>query len=498
MFTIAGFRDRARFGKPNKKLPMQTSLSGCCCPKRAAALALFLAVFCVAITVHPADANAQAPQQKDDGYRGIWFTLGQVSEYGDKNPGGQGTYTAKHVPLAVYSPEAEKTFFVYGGAKQGKRHLLAMASYYDHRRGVVPRPVIVHDKGGVDDPHDNPSIALDEHGHIWVFVSGRARRRPGFKYRSVEPLSIERFELISEEEMAYPQPWWIDGKGFLYLFTKYTGVRELYWNTSPDGRGWTEHRKLAGMGGHYQTSNRRGNRVITAFNMHPEGICDRRTNLYFVQTNDMGRTWRTADGTPIETPMTDPQCPALVRDFRAEERLVYIKDINFDADGNPVIFVVTAAFHQPGPIGDPRIWTIAHWDGKRWRLHEVTRSTGNYDMGSLYVEGNTWRIIGPTEPGPQRHGTGGEVSVWTSRDSGATWNKVRDVTSDSHFNHSYVRRPVDARSDFYAFWADGNPDEFSLSHLYFTNRDGDRVWRLPYDMSGAFAKPELIRRAGGE
>ncbi|MBN2296233.1 MAG: hypothetical protein JXM70_27635, partial [Pirellulales bacterium] len=143
---------------------MQTSPSVCRCPKRAAVLALFLAVFCVAITVNPADANAQAPQKKDDGYRGIWFTLGQVSKYGDKNPGGLGTYTAKHVPLAVYSPEAEKTFFVYGGAKQGKRHLLAMASYYDHRRGVVPRPVIVHDKGGVNDPHDNPSIALDEHG----------------------------------------------------------------------------------------------------------------------------------------------------------------------------------------------------------------------------------------------------------------------------------------------------------------------------------------------
>ena len=47
---------------------------------------------------------------KDDGYRGIWFTLGQFSEYGDKYSGGLGTYTAKHVPLAVYSKEANKTF----------------------------------------------------------------------------------------------------------------------------------------------------------------------------------------------------------------------------------------------------------------------------------------------------------------------------------------------------------------------------------------------------
>ena len=43
---------------------------------------------------------------KDDGYRGIWFTLGQKSEFGDKYSGGLGTYTANHVPMAIYSKEA--------------------------------------------------------------------------------------------------------------------------------------------------------------------------------------------------------------------------------------------------------------------------------------------------------------------------------------------------------------------------------------------------------
>jgi hypothetical protein len=31
--------------------------------------------------------------KKDSGYCGIWFTLGQFSEYGDKYSGGLGTYT---------------------------------------------------------------------------------------------------------------------------------------------------------------------------------------------------------------------------------------------------------------------------------------------------------------------------------------------------------------------------------------------------------------------
>lgn len=433
------------------------------------------------------------PPNKDDGYRGIWFTLGQVSEHGDKYSGGLGTYTAKHVPLAVYSPEAQKTFFVYGGARKDSRHLLAMASYYDHRRGVVPRPTIVHDKQGVDDPHDNPSIALDEHGHVWVFVSGRGRHRPGFKYRSVEPLSVDRFERISEEEMTYPQPWWIDGQGFLHLFTKYTGVRELYWNTSTNGRQWTAHRKLAGMGGHYQTSNRRDGRVITAFNMHPGGHPDRRTNLYFVETDDMGQTWKTADGTVVDTPMTEPDCPALVRDYRSEERLCYMKDIQFDTQGNPVILVVTSADHRPGPVGDPRFWTVVHWTGNQWKFHEVTPAGHNYDMGSLYVEQeNLWRIIGPTETGPQPLGTGGEMAIWISRDQGHSWQKQRQITHHSERNHAYARRPVNAHPDFYAFWADGNPDRFSISRLYFTNRDGTAAWCLPYRMADDFAKPRKL------
>ncbi|MCA9438151.1 MAG: hypothetical protein KC978_20365, partial [Candidatus Omnitrophica bacterium] len=81
---------------------------------------------------------AQEPNPKADGYKGIWFELGQKGEYGDKYSGGLGTYTAKHRPLAVYSPEANKTFFTYGGERNRDRHLLIMASYFDHKTGKVP------------------------------------------------------------------------------------------------------------------------------------------------------------------------------------------------------------------------------------------------------------------------------------------------------------------------------------------------------------------------
>ena len=87
--------------------------------------------------------------QRVDGYRGIWFTIGQArSDYGDKYSGGLGTYTMKHIPMAVYSKEADKTFFVYGGAPDAREnYLLCMIGCYDHKSGMLSKPVVVHDKG---------------------------------------------------------------------------------------------------------------------------------------------------------------------------------------------------------------------------------------------------------------------------------------------------------------------------------------------------------------
>src|SRR3954454_5733552 len=85
-----------------------------------------------------------------NGYKGIWFTLGQFSEYGDKYSGGLGTYTSSHIPIAVYASSVNKTFFVYGGTTgRDERHLLIMLSYFNHSKKRVPKPVIVYDKEGV-------------------------------------------------------------------------------------------------------------------------------------------------------------------------------------------------------------------------------------------------------------------------------------------------------------------------------------------------------------
>jgi hypothetical protein len=81
--------------------------------------------------------------------------------------------------------------------------------------------------------------------------------------------------------------------------------------------------------------------------------------------------------------------------------------------------------------------------------------------------------------------------MWTSRNEGKTWRRVKQLTRDSGRNHTYARRPLSAHPGFYALWADGNPREPSESNLFFTDQRGDHVWRLPAKMDGEFATPEV-------
>lgn len=428
--------------------------------------------------------------QTVDGYKGVWFTLGQFSEYGDKYSGGLGTYTAHHSPLAIYAPEVKKTFFVYGGTTgENDKYLLCMIGRYDHKRKTVSKPVVVFDKGGVDDPHDNPSMMIDDQGFIWVFVSGRNTRRMGYKYKSVKPYDISEFRQITEEVMTYPQPMFIKGRGYFHFFTKYTGVRELYYETSADGKTWSEDIKLAGIkeptfgrSGHYQCSNFSGNKIFTFFNWHPDGNVDKRTNLYFLQTHNFGESFETAEGEKLDLPLTEIASPALVMDYASHKKNVYLCDAVADNEGNPVCLYVTSDGHEPGPKNGIREWRVLFRRDQEWVDRRVTDSDHNYDMGSLLVDGKTWKVIAPTDPGPQVYGSGGEIVIWESRDEGMTWNRKKQITAHSQRNHNYVRRVVNGKAPFMYLWADGDPNEFSASYLYLADDKGN-VYPLPYDMN---------------
>jgi len=453
-------------------------------------------------------SSALTINAKDTGYRGIWY-MNQPSgdEYVYKYSGGLGTYCAKHKPFAVYCEKVRKTFFCYGGTTtNSNQKLLHIVSYYDHRTGMVPRPTILLDKK-TSDAHDNPVISVDDKGYIWIFSTSHGTARPSYIHRSSKSYDVNKFELINATKIedgkevpitnfSYMQPWHIKGKGFICFFTRYNYPvdRTICFMTSADGIKWSKWNRIAAIDkGHYQISTAGKNKAGTAFNFHPAGKgLNWRTNLYYIETTDFGKTWQTVNGQKLTLPLRDVENPALVCDYQSQGLNVYLKDIRLDKKGKPIILFLTSKGYESGPKNDPRTWTTACWTGREWEIRAAFVSDNNYDMGSLYIEDDgTWRIIGPTETGPQPYNPGGEMAMWTSKDFGKTWKKVKQLTKDSPHNHTYARCPVNAHPDFYAIWADGHGRKPSQSSLYFCDKQGN-VCILPRKMTKDLEKPELL------
>ncbi|MDG3005686.1 BNR-4 repeat-containing protein [Paludisphaera mucosa] len=429
------------------------------------------------------------------GYVGCWYSIGATKNaYRYKYSGGLATYPQQQSPIAVYDAPSNRTFFVYGGADPARKSILHMVSYYDHATGTVPRPAILLDKK-TNDAHDNPCLAIDDEGFLWVFSNAHGTARPSFIHRSVAPRSIDAFEKVAETNFSYGHPRFVPGRGFLFLHTKYKAGRGLRFAASPDGRTWPEPSPLAHIDqGDYQVTGARGQTVATVFEFHPSPLgLDARTNLYFLATDDFGATWKRADGRTVALPLVEPDNPALIHDYRSEGKLVYLKDLNFDAEVRPVVLYLTSRGHMPGPEQGPHEWRTSRWDGQAWVDRPFTMSDHNYDHGSLYIEADgLWRVIAPTEPGAQPFGTGGDMVMWTSADQGASWTRVKQLTSDRARNHTYARRPIAAHPDFYAIWADGDARAKSESSLYFTDRLGTAVRRLPVAMTADVHVPEVV------
>lgn len=498
---------------------------------------VLVAVFAGLVGANVQSEEGRALNTKTDGYRGVWYQNQKLdSEYRFKYSGGLGTYCAKHQPFAVYNPATHRTYFCYGGVPDGYEGtfdltqsldrltpdgsaggLHHLVSYFDHATGTLPQPTVLLDKR-THDAHDNPVISLDDEGHIWIFSTSHGTLRPSFVHRSDRPhdiasfVRVEPYRMVAGEKrpitnFSYMQAWNVPGRGFVFFFTKYEKWRrETCFAVSADGAEWTDWTQLADIEeGHYQISAATADKAACAFNYHPlafggdpgkKGL-NWRTNLYYLETSDLGKTWKAADGTPLEPPLTEPHNAALVHDFEKDGRLVYLKDIVFDGEGRPLILFLTSSGFEAGPESGPRTWHIARWTGQSWSLSEITNSDNNYDMGSLYVEENDMlRVIAPTGTGPQPGNPGGEVTMWISGDGGRTWRKERQLTTGSVYNHSYVRRPVDAHPGFYGFWADGHGREPSTSRLYFCTRDGD-VYRMPPQMVGDRHLPGESMAANG-
>ncbi len=436
--------------------------------------------------------------QEMEEFRGIWH--GQQAffpVYGPKYGGGLGTYPYQSRPMAVYAEAVQKTFFCWGGTtKQSDPNtrcwdfvqdaLLQMVAVFDHKTGTCSKPVCVFDKWCAD-PHDNPALQIDPDGYLWLFSPSHGEwTTRSFIHRSRSPYDITDWVTVSDRSLfAYPQPWHDPEWGWMFLHTEYHCGRGLRFKKSKDGVNWEPSVPVADFEqGHYQVSwfDPEHRILATAFDMHPEqGGLDARTNLYFLQSGNGGSSWTTAGGIPVSLPVLDQHSACLVYPYQQEGLLVYLRDVKYTHDGRPVILFVTSKGFEPGPRNGPHTWRVAVWTGETWSIREAFVSDNNYDHGELWIEEDEWRMIGPTGRGPQPWNPGGEVELWSSRNEGMTWKRVKTLTSGSLYNHTFCRIPYRAQPEFAVFWADGDARYPSSSHLYSCTAHGDRVRRLTPD-----------------
>src|SRR4029077_20870149 len=99
--------------------------------------------------------------------------------------------------------------------------------------------------------------------------------------------------------------------------------------------------------------------------------------------------------------------------------LVYLKDIQFDSRGNPIVVYVESFSAEAAGEHATRTWLLARFTQDGWRTSKITTSDHNYDFGQLYIDSDkVFRLLAPTDPGPQPHMTGGEIVAWLSEDAG--------------------------------------------------------------------------------
>ena len=412
-------------------------------------------------------------------YRGVWYCCGKDNTLPGKTyvySGPMATYCAWHRPMAIYHPEADTTFFVFGNQENAP----AIARY-DHGSKRFSKPLTLGSNPD-GDAHRNPTLCIEASGHLYVFYG--AHGHPTRVLRSKAPLDIAEWEVRTEiPQTTYPQPWLLQ-PGELFVTYRGGGAREgtpwRFRHSRDGGQTWTEGRDLAFFqncaiyGVSIAATGDYPRRVHFAWSRlgggTPEEIASkhlwaRRYNVYYAYSDDGGHTWRRSDGSVYDLPIDEASAEKI---YDCGQRGVWLKDIQLDRAGNPCILFIDAEVSTYE--GD---WKIARFAGETWSFSKIASSDHMYDDGGLAVlSENEFRVYAPTTA-VQAHEDGGEIEAYRSTDQGRTWAHIQSLTSGSHLSHNNVKivwnHERQQSRDFTAMWSYGDsvePPETREVRLY--------------------------------
>lgn len=401
---------------------------------------------------------------------------------------------------------------------------------------VVEKPVLIHSKY-TDDPHDNAVIGIDGSGYLYVLIAGRSAKRGSFLYKSVNLASstnaLDSFIDISPDNVdysgclnlpagvqntstygcdgsgsspqyrgiAYPKMFWMNDH-FRLVYSVYgkSGRRNLYTaelqvnGASAATKARMKNIRVLSHHAHYAVANKVGNKIVVAFNYHPDGSIDNRTNLYaLLLDGSVWKRWEVGNTNPVPASLpisyttssqSNPWLSNLaVKEYPSTpERGVYVKDVTM-VNGKPLILYVGVLAknlgndtHVPHKDHDHYL-AQAYWNGSAWQMARISDSVDhNYSSGSFYVRSsNDIRVIYPHTPDTKNNilAGGQMVSVQIVPGSPGYTNLVALTPSSSavpgapgYLNglceYNYARPVYNPHPDgqFVALFSGGNPAQY--------------------------------------
>jgi hypothetical protein len=388
--------------------------------------------------------------------------------------------------MAVYSAEANSTFFVYGNEENAPA-----IGKYDHSAKSFSRPIVLGSNPDMD-AHRNPTLLIDEDGFIYVFYG--AHGHPTHVLRSGSPLDIgaawdARADIV-DPGTSYPQPFQLLPGELFVSYRQQPGWR--FRRSGDGGQTWADPIDIAAFDGcaiygitiaetgdyprklHFVWSRLGGG---TEEEIRGKHLWARRYNIYYACTEDGGKTWKQSDGTPYELPISEDNAEKI---YDCGERGVWLKDIQLSQEGDPLVLFIdgdVSNFHSE--------WKFARLRDKAWSFSDVCTSDHMYDDGALAVlDDRDLRMYGPVRAS-QPVEDGGEIEVWQSVDGGTNWSHLESLTEHSKYSHNNVKIVYNHGSqsgDFRMMWSYGDSlwpasSEAVRIYCYGENRDGPIVIR---------------------
>ncbi len=347
--------------------------------------------------------------------------------------------------------------------------------YFDHTSHKI-ESTIIHKKLEPDD-HNNPSLFIDNSGHLFVLYSKHATNEPIHLLKTSNPediflwepeqlLALNDTSLFSDASDTYTYTnifQLSEEKNKLYLFWRGTDFKPNFSTSADNGKTWEKGKILILPDRIY--NNRRPYIKISSNNIntihfaftdgHPRN--EPTNSIYYAKykndflTNANGDTLKNWEKLPL-----DPKNSDLVYDAKATGEKAWIWDVAENTDGNPVIV------YTQFPNDSSHVYYYAIWDNNQWNNYKLVNSGGwfphtpnektepepNYSGGVILDHTN------PSIVYLSRIKNGiFEIEKWETRNNGIDW-EVEEITSQSKNNNvrPFVIRNYNDKDSLQVLW----------------------------------------------